>query len=89
MALKIDPSQAPQFLNDIQTSSNHATQALQQVQELQQQMLVSNWQGDSAGRYGKSSSAQNDDVEQMITKLQNAVRSAEGAVRDMIAADQG
>lgn len=89
MGLKIAPSEVARSLQDIENANQQAQAALRRVQQTQEEMLQANWQGRSAGKYSHSTGGQNDEVEAIITNLNNAVSLARGAVNDMQAGDEG
>jgi uncharacterized protein YukE len=83
MGLKIDPSQVPTRLNQIDTANQQAQAALKRVQQTQEEMLQINWQGGSAGHYRALVQQQNDDVDVIIKDLTQAVEIAKSAAADL------
>jgi WXG100 family type VII secretion target len=88
MGLKIDPSQLPQRLNDIENANQQAQAALKRVQQTQEEMLQINWQGGSATQYHALVQEQNDDVTTIINDLSNAISIAQSAAKDMQAGSE-
>jgi uncharacterized protein YukE len=89
MTLKLDPSQAPAKLVEVESLRQTAVQALKNIQDVQSSMLASGWQGNSATKYGNLSSTQHDDVTQIINYLNQIVDTAEGQIKAVASADQG
>ena len=83
MGLKIDPSQVPTRLNQIETANQQAQAALKRVQQTQEEMLQINWQGGSATTYRTMVNEQNDDVNVIIQDLTQAVDIAKSAAADL------
>lgn len=83
MGLKIDPSQLPARLNQIDSANQQAQAALNRVQQTQEEMLQINWQGGSATTYHKLVQEQNDDVNVIMRDLHQAVDIAKSAAADL------
>lgn len=83
MTLSLTPAEAQAKIQQIEDARNQAVATLQKIEDSQQLMLGSGWKGGSATTYGHTSATQNDDINQIISNLNQIVETASAQIRSV------
>jgi uncharacterized protein YukE len=83
MTLSLTQAEAQTKISQIEDARSRAVATLQKIEDSQQLMLGSNWQGGSATTYGQKSQTQHDDINQIITNLNHIVETATTHIRSV------
>ncbi|ORJ61425.1 WXG100 family type VII secretion target [Mycobacterium simiae] len=89
MTLSLTPAEAQSKIQQIEDARNQAVATLQKIEDSQQQMLGSAWKGGSATTYGQTSATQNEDINQIISNLNQIVETASAQIRSVANLDNG
>ncbi|BBX39889.1 hypothetical protein [Mycobacterium simiae] len=89
MTLALTQAEAQSKIQQIEDARNQAVATLQKIEDSQQQMLSSAWQGGSATTYGQTSATQNEDINQIISNLNQIVETASAQIRSVANLDNG
>jgi uncharacterized protein YukE len=83
MTLSLTQAEAASKISQIEDARNQAVAKLKQIEDSQQLMLGSNWKGGSATTYGHTSATQQEDINQIITKLNQIVETGSQHIRSV------
>jgi uncharacterized protein YukE len=89
MTLSLTQAEAQAKISQIEDARSQAISKLNQIEDSQQLMLGSNWKGGSATTYGHTSATQNEDINQIISNLNQIVQTAETHIRSVANRDNG
>ncbi len=89
MTVSLTPKEAEFKITQIENARDQAVSTLGKIQDTQQTMLSSAWQGGSATKYGSTSSQQHDDFTQLINDLNNLVETGSAHMRSIANMDNG
>jgi uncharacterized protein YukE len=89
MTLSLTQAEAASKISQIEDARNQATSKLSQIEDSQHLMLGSNWKGGSATTYGHTSATQNEDINQIISNLNQICQTAESQIRSVANMDNG
>jgi uncharacterized protein YukE len=83
MTLSLTQAEAQSKISQIEDARSQAVSKLSQIEDSQQLMLGSNWSGGSATTYGKTSATQNEDINTIISNLNQICQTAETHIRSV------
>jgi WXG100 family type VII secretion target len=83
MTVALTPAEADQKIAQINDARDQAVSKLKQIENSQQSMLSSAWQGGSASKYGNTSQQQQEDFNQIITSLNDIVEKGSTHIRSI------
>jgi uncharacterized protein YukE len=89
MTVLLTPAEAESKIQQIESARDNAVKSLSGIQDTQQSMLSSAWQGGSATKYGSTSSQQHDDFTQIINTLNSIVETGSAHIRSIANMDNG
>jgi uncharacterized protein YukE len=89
MTLSLTQAEAQSKISQIEDARSQAVSKLTQIEDSQQLMLGSNWKGGSATTYGHTSATQNEDINQIISNLNQICQTAESHIRSVANTDNG
>jgi uncharacterized protein YukE len=89
MTVSLTPAEAESKIQQIESARDNAVKSLSGIQDTQQSMLSSAWQGGSATKYGSTSSQQHDDFTQIINTLNSIVETGSAHIRSIANMDNG
>lgn len=89
MTVSLTPTDAQTKLQQIEQARQTAVAKLTNVQDAQESMLSSGWQGGSATKYGSTSAQQHEDFAQIITYLNHIVDTGSAHIRSIASMDNG
>jgi uncharacterized protein YukE len=89
MTVSLTPAEAESKIQQIESARDNAVKSLSGIQDTQQSMLSSAWQGGSATKYGSTSSQQHDDFTQIINTLNTVVETGSAHIRSIANMDNG
>jgi WXG100 family type VII secretion target len=89
MTVSLTPAEAENKIAQIENARDQAVSKLNQIQDTQQSMLSSAWQGGSATKYGTTSAQQHEDFTQMINDLNRIVETGSAHIRSIANMDNG
>ncbi|WP_445161763.1 hypothetical protein ACTXG5_00050 [Mycobacterium sp. Dal123C01] len=89
MTLSLTQAEAEAKISQLEDARGQAIAKLNQIEDSQQLMLGSNWKGGSATTYGHTSATQNEDINQIISNLNQIVQTAETHIRSVANTDNG
>jgi WXG100 family type VII secretion target len=89
MTVSLTPAEAESKISQIESARDQAVSTLSKIQDTQQSMLSSAWQGGSATKYGSTSSQQHEDFTQIINALNSVVETGSAHMRSIANMDNG
>jgi hypothetical protein len=87
MTVALTQSEANAKIAQIEAARDQAVSQMNQIQDTQQSMLASSWQGGSATTYGNTSQQQAEDFTQIIATLNNIVELGSTHIRSIASMD--
>jgi len=87
MTVSLTPAEAESKISQIESARDQAVATLSRIQDTQQTMLSSGWQGGSATKYNSTSSQQHEDFTQIINSLNSVVETASTHMRSIANSD--
>ena len=89
MTVSLTPAEAESKISQIENARDQAVATLSKIQDTQQSMLGSAWQGGSATKYNSTSSQQHEDFMQIINSLNTVVETGSAHIRSIANMDNG
>jgi len=89
MTVSLTPAEAESKIAQIESARDQAVATLSTIQDTQQSMLSSAWQGGSATKYASTSDQQHEDFTQIINALNHVVDTASTHMRSIANMDNG